>query len=260
MSLHSTIIHHATHTKRMDCPRCGGRATLSITKAGGEIKYNCYRAACGTRGVISYSRTTEEIKQATTKNQVLPKPFVIQPHIIQGLGNLHLTQWAKENNVLQAYENRLTNIYYDPKLDRLCFELRDLSEKVVGLVGRAVGIRKPKWWVYDGSRPNTPFKCGTGKTLVLVEDCASACSVARVEDVTGMALLGTEFHAGYVPFIRNYDEIIICLDDDAKRKAVNNLLKRLEVVSGKPVSIMFTTEDLKKLSLQNLESMVLYAK
>lgn len=251
---------NVNHKVRMDCPVCSGRGTLTITKEAGKVKYNCFKAACTVRGIIEHSRSLTEIRDGVCKVQpIKSKPFVAPDYLIHGFGNMEFTKWAKENHVIEAYESCKTDISYDPRLDRMVFQLRDLDKQVVGLVGRKL-IGKPKWFIYPNTAPYTPFKCGHGDILVLVEDCASACSVSRVEGYTGMALLGTDFHAGYVPYIRGYKEIIICLDNDAKRKAVNNLLKRMELLSGKPVRMLFSLEDLKKLSLQELKSLIYYVK
>lgn len=262
--LRQTILDNAMHKTRIDCPKCGGSLCLSITKQAGVIKYNCFKARCGVRGAIEQGRTKEEIKQGLTNptNHVIPKAkqFVLPDYIIQGPGTMEATNWARQNNVIQAYENKLINLTYDPRENRLLFELRDYQlPKIVGAVGRGMVGTKEKWKVYDNSQPHTPFKCGKGNILVIVEDCASACSVSRVKDCVGMALLGTNFHGGYVPYIRGYEQYIICLDNDAKVKAVNLLLKRMELLTNRPVHMMFTKEDLKKLDILELEEMIGHA-
>ena len=254
------ILANATeYKKRIDCPKCGGVLTLSITKEGGKVKYNCYRACCKVANVITVNRTKEEIY---TKVSNIPmekaRPFKVPDRLVQGFGTLEGTEWARENNVIQAYEDRLTDLAYDPRLDRLCFYLRDKDKNIVGMVGRYLGNAKSqlKWWIYPDSLKQTPFICGKGSTLILVEDAASACSVARVKDCVGMALLGTNFHGGYIKYLKGYSEYIICLDNDAKRKACNELYHRIKLLTGKPVAIMFTKEDPKRLPLGNLETMV----
>lgn len=245
---------------RVDCPKCGGSATFSITKLNGEIKYNCFRASCGCRGIIKVGRNAEEIREIIYRKDSVVRKFEVPGHLIQGFGSMEATQWARDNNVIQAYEKGFIDLMFDPREDRLVFRLKDLQGKTVGMVGRAIAMSRQKWLIYPNSMENTPFLCGiqgsNKKTLVIVEDCASACSVSRVLGCTGMALLGTNFHTGYIPYTKGYSEYIICLDDDAKRKAVQTLLQRIKFITGKPVKIMLTRKDLKLLPLQTLEKMI----
>src|SRR5210317_2383440 len=38
------------HTKRMDCPNCGGAKTFTVTNNMGSLVWNCYKASCGIKG------------------------------------------------------------------------------------------------------------------------------------------------------------------------------------------------------------------
>ena len=33
-------------TKRMDCPKCGGYKTFTVTNNMGSLVWNCYKASC----------------------------------------------------------------------------------------------------------------------------------------------------------------------------------------------------------------------
>ena len=37
-------------TVRMDCPKCGGQNTFTVTNQLGNLLYNCYKASCNSKG------------------------------------------------------------------------------------------------------------------------------------------------------------------------------------------------------------------
>ena len=88
-------------------------------------------------------------------------------------------------NSLEAYKQGYIKIRYAPSDNRVLFYTPD----DLGAVGRALDKRKPKWWSYGDTSKGV--EVGTGSHVVLVEDVPSACSVSRLDEYTGLALLGT---------------------------------------------------------------------
>lgn len=246
-----------TRSIRCDCPVCGHKHTFSANKEGGKIIYRCFSASCNLRGAKPLKRTKATMQIQLTKQPNKEKPYELPQHFVRGVGTQTAFKWLEQSNSLHTYKNGLYEVAYDPKQNRLVFLIKDKNGTVVGANGRAlVKGTKPKWYIYPSSHAEIPFVVGKGRTLVLVEDCASACAAARLSDITGMALLGTNFHSGYVSYLNGYDKIIVALDNDAKRKALKVLKCRLEFIVGKKVSIVFLDKDVKEMSLQELESVL----
>ena len=86
------------------------------------------------------------------------------------------------------------------------------------------------------------------KHCVVVEDAASACSVARLDGITGVALLSTNMSALQQQQILQYHTVTIVLDKDASRKAIKLASQLRSSATVSTISIRFTKEDLKYLS------------
>jgi len=115
------------------------------------------------------------------------------------------------------------------------------GNRVVDAVGRSLTDEKPKWWRYG--RSGFPFTCGVGHVGIVVEDCASACSVSS--NYTGIALLGTSLLDSYIPILRRYKKLYVALDKDATKKALDIVIKLQDVVTTK---MMILNQDLKDMS------------
>lgn len=200
---------------RFDCPACGGKKTLSITKSYGEYKYHCFRQSCNLRGIKNKNRTIEEIKNKPT--QVTPV-FEFKNHFQYGITNDKVNKTLQKYYALDAYLKRYIDIGYDPKEDRLLFFMK-LNDSISGAVGRALSSKvTPKSKIYAGSKG--VFSCGIGHTCVLVEDCLSACSLSRCERYTGISLNGTNITPDIEYCLTKYNRIGIALDKDATRKSI----------------------------------------
>ena len=108
--------------------------------------------------------------------------------------------------------------------------------------------KRPKWFRYARSRH--PFVCDAqtdSDKAVLVEDCFSACAVSQVH--TGIALMGTNLPNDYLTTLKNYSKIIIALDRDASKKAVE-LTKHIRLVV--PASLTFLEKDIKNMELNKI--------
>tara|TARA_R110000796_G_scaffold147085_1_gene263889 strand:+ start:3300 stop:3782 length:483 start_codon:yes stop_codon:yes gene_type:complete len=144
-------------------------------------------------------------------------------------------KYLDENGCLYAYSNSLIKIRYAPADNRCLF----LSENGEGAVGRTMGESIPKWMSYGDTNLLT---VGTSNHAVIVEDAPSACAVAATEMYTGVAILGTNLSTKQKHSLKQYKSITICLDNDAKKKAIN-LLRQLRGLV--PCTVRFITKDLK---------------
>lgn len=226
MNLIQRLIDQTTATSfRANCPYCGGNNSLSVNKIDGEYKYKCFKAHCTIAGNYHTGFTINEIKQKISK-VVEHKSFALPEHFVKGIANDLVYGYLRDNACLPAVLAGKAKIAYDPKENRAVFLIYNGIE-IKGAVGRALNSHvKPKSKIYQGSL-TYPFICGHADTLVVVEDCASACAVTRVPNVAGLALLGTYMKPEYVPVIAKYKNVIIALDSDANAKAltVNKLIK-----------------------------------
>lgn len=155
--------------------------------------------------------------------------------------------YLEQNASIDAYREGWIDIRYAPAEDRVLFYTPDR----IGAVGRSLSGAKPKWKAYGDT--SGILTVGKGRTMVLVEDAASACSVARLEGFQGGALLGTNLSPSQKTQLRGLDNVIIALDRDASRKALSMQAKIQGLV---PCSVRFLTDDLKHLSVPQIRSIL----
>ena len=149
--------------------------------------------------------------------------------------------YVRRVNAYEAYRNGLADIRYDLRSNRVVYLIRH-ENRVVDAAGRALNNNmKPKWWRYGKS--GHPFVCGSGRIGVLLEDCASACSVANI--ISGIALLGTSLLDSHIPTLRTYDRLVVALDKDATKKALD-LVRRLQAI--RPTSLVILDKDVKDMT------------
>ena len=152
--------------------------------------------------------------------------------------------YLRDNYCLDAVRSGYISVAHDTAQNRAVFYNKQ------GGVGRSLNGATPKWYKYKGSH-SSPLLVGKGKTLVIVEDIASACSVSRNPRYTGCALLGTNFLDSYIPYMDEYDKLVIALDPDARRHAFN--IKHLLTLVHNDVTIWFITDDLKYMDCTEYE-------
>ncbi len=234
-------------SSRHNCPICGGKDTLSVDKYDGEVRYICFKASCGTRGVSDYHVSSDQLKKRLTKIKESNGEYVLDPKFILGIGNEDCIRMLEKYHCLDAYKKQLFRCGYDPSQNRLVIFITDDNGAIVGAVGRILKGRKgmPKTFNYHIDQP---FICGDANndTLVLVEDVFSAISVTRIEGLSGMALLGTNLKTNYIPKIRSYATVIIALDADAKNKALA-IKKQLDFYH-RHVRVSFLEKDIKDIN------------
>lgn len=235
-------------SRRFNCPCCYGVNSLSVTNENGVVQWNCYRADCKNKGKKETISTPEELKNRLTKSNNEVTKFIPPDYWIYGIASGTCLTYLLKYNCLEAYKKQLFKLAYDPKQNRIIFLIQDNNE-IVGAVGRTLANGTPKSLNYHTS--NLPFVVGLGHIAVLVEDCASACSIARFPDFTGFAVLGTDIKESYLPLLNNYKEVWIALDKDARSKAIK--LKNLLDYYHKNVKIIHINQDFKDMNKQELE-------
>ena len=206
-------------TKRINCPFCGGKYTLTVTKRDGSLIWNCYKASCSASGGKRVGYGLDAIKnkfagKTTDKTGIRTYPI---PNVNAAVENHeHVLDYIQANNCTKALEDDAVKMSYDPEKDRVLFWMNNNQ----GAVGRALKTNiKPKWLSYGDT--TGILAVGNSDTAIVVEDAASACAVYATGVYTGVALLGTNVSPAQRIQLRHYKKLIICLDKDASKKAIS---------------------------------------
>lgn len=242
-------------SKRTDCPSCGGKNTFSVTNLGTVILYYCFRASCKFRGKKEISLTTDAVKETLNINQdkigipIILDTFLFIPELTY---STKIKEYLCTNNCWDAYREGRADIRYDPYEDRVVFMIYE-HDTPVSAIGRSLVNKLPKWKRYG--KISKPFMCAKdaevpSETLVIVEDCCSACAVSVSHD--SAALLGTYLQEQHIKEFLTYDKFIIALDKDASNLAFE-MQKKLQYY--KPTKILLLEEDLKTYSPDKIRSL-----
>ena len=154
--------------------------------------------------------------------------------------NPRAESYVKRANAYDAYLAGRVDIRYDFRMNRVVYLIKD-GRQVVDAAGRSLDNIKPKWWRYGKS--GNPFVCGASRVGIVLEDCASACSVSSF--LSGVALLGTNLQDSHLPYLRKYDRLLVALDKDATKKALD-LVRRLQAI--RPTSLVVLNKDVKDMT------------
>lgn len=230
--------------KTTTCPACGKRNKFTVDKYDGVLVWNCYSASCPVKGSFRGSREMDALKNyiggsPTQRHRRINK----MPEVTTSVENHHpALKYLEAVNSFEAYKRGYIKIRYAPNDNRVLFYTPD----DLGAVGRALDKRKPKWWSYGDTSKGVAV--GTGSHAVLVEDVPSACSVSRLNEYTGYALLGTNVTVPIKKTLSNYNLITIVLDKDASSKAIF-VSRQCSNISY----VRFTAKDLKMLNVEQIK-------
>ena len=226
---------------RLDCPVCSRKNTFSVTEKNGQRLYNCFHVDCRTRGRTDLRLTKDNAHEsflprrvkAVDQSLVFEEPDTFVPIS----RSEEAISYIKSVHALNSFREGRVDLRFDFKRNRVVYLIFD-GHRIVDAVGRNLTNEKPKWWRYGKS--GYPFVCGDGHVGIIVEDCASACSVSN--NFTGIALLGTSLLDSYIPILRKYKRLYVALDKDATKKALEIVIKLQDVVTTK---MMILNQDLK---------------
>ena len=209
---------------------------------GSYILYNCYHADCSLSGKIQEGVSKSSFK--TSKDPVAKEEFNVNNHFFVDVNrDERAIKYLKSTNSLDAYLEKRATVVYDLKQDRVTF-LISRDKQVVDACGRKLGKYGSKWHRYGSTK--LPFVVQgkqNPKTVVVVEDCSSACAVSCI--YSGVALLGTHLTDQSLECIKEFDSAIVCLDKDASTKSIKIAQ---QIKPYMPVKIKILETDLKNLS------------
>jgi len=200
-------------TKRMNCPKCNGYKTFTVTNNMGSLIWNCYKASCGTKGGTRVQLTTEDIRASLhDAEKFADEKFELPPYVVNHTDSVYVKRFCDTWGL--TFDTH--GLMYDVKEDRVVFPVLH-NGRVVDAAGRSVLKRLPKWKRYGKS--TLPYSFGHGKVAVVVEDCVSAAVVGD-DAFVGVAVLGTSLSEGHKRYLSQFSSAIIALDPDALPKTL----------------------------------------
>jgi DNA primase len=233
---------------RSDCPVCGKKNTFSVTDDGLQRLWYCFHADCNVSGRTGITLTKEHasraLKRGTQTKPSAPRTsntYEIPDTFVSLSRNLNAELYVKRVQAYDAYLAGRADIRYDFKRNRAVFLVKN-GNKVVDATGRCLDDRNPKWYRYGASK--YPFLCGDSATVIVCEDCASACSVSSV--ATGVALLGTNLLPEHIETLQKFQTVYVALDKDATDKAIDMVRTLSPYVSTKLMVLKHDLKNMKK--------------
>ena len=201
------------HTKRMNCPNCGGYKTFTVTNNMGNILWNCYKASCSVKGTNRVHLSVDDIRSGFTgAEEYAADTFEMPSYVVSRSGGTHMDRWCAEWG-LDAQD---LGLMYDVKDSRVVFPVMH-EGVIVDATGRSLGKRLPKWKRYGKS--GLPYTHGCGNVAVVVEDCVSA-AVVGCGFLVGVAVLGTSLAETHKRYLSQFSTAVVALDPDAMPKTL----------------------------------------
>lgn len=237
-------------SRRIDCPFCGGKKTFTISNIEGSRVWNCYKLSCNASGKQGGRRSLSSVSRylgSQGTSEASPGPSLRLPDTLSRVDHHpSVLEWLSEHHCIEAYRSKRADIRYDPMRDRVLFIEGDMG------VGRTMKpLAKPKWLSYGDTSGG--YCVGSGKTVVVVEDAASACAVSSVEGYVGFALLGTSLLPAHKNRLAVYDSAVLALDEDASIKALVMVRKMDGFI---PTKLLLLEQDLKYLSAEEIRKLL----
>lgn len=225
-------------SKTIDCPFCYGKKKFSITNKEGTVLWNCYKASCNAQGAYKKGMSLDAIRtRANSPTGVARKKTKdIPPIVSHPKHHPTVMKYLDENGCTDAFNQGLVKVTYAPADNRCLFMMND----GLGAVGRSLSGAIPKWMSYGDT--TDILTVGDSDHGVIVEDAPSACAVGVLKDYTGIAILGTSLSTKQKQSLKHYKRLTICLDNDAKKKAML-LLRQLQGLVN--CTVKFISKDLK---------------
>jgi len=238
------------YSVRQKCPICHRQNTFGASNDMGVLKWQCFSASCGTRGITEGNLTANDIRSLMNREDVPVEPIPIEfPMSVTRT----LPDCAREWLAYWGIPYSPNKHYWDIKDSRVVFPIKK-GHVLYDATGRTLNkVVTPKWKRYGGS--GLPFVVGEGNVAVVVEDAISA-SVCASEGYVGVALLGTNLMESHALSLLKYDKVIVALDPDASMKSLAHV-KELRRHIRKAVALKLD-DDIKyrlEVDLDKLRSM-----
>lgn len=222
------------------------------------LKFNCFRALCKAGGSDKQGMSINDIKESLRRSagNETKEEFneLSHPEFKDILEYPYALEWLLSANCEAALKKDSNRFKFDVRRSRAVFLNYDGRFFDVA-IGRSLDGTKPKWYKYDGLSGFFVMSLqAPPENVFVVEDCASACSIARVG--LGLALCGTSYDIGRlyerIRRINGAKRIWVALDKDARRTSMQ-LQKDLQGICSIEVKILNLSDDAKYLTLEQLQ-------
>lgn len=233
--------------KRVDCPGCSGKNTLSMSSMPGNLLWNCFRASCVIKGDSRGNLSPEAIRKILAfreEQDAHLEPWEPPAHLLPIYVSPAAVAYVKDVHSYIVYQEGLVDIKWDPQKNRVVF-IQKYNGYIYNAHGRALNsATEPKWLRYNDNAPALPFIVNRGSRLgVIVEDPPSACAVAAA-GVGGIALCGTNFMDEFISVLsENFGKLIVAMDFDASDKSIA-IQRKLNYLI--PSTVQLIKNDLKE--------------
>jgi hypothetical protein len=216
------------------CPACKGGASqegsLSITRRGGLLLYNCHRATCPFHGAVTIAGAAGAGDSSEGAERKARGNYVRTYEINEATLKFLAIKYGISSENFRAAGLRWSGDGDGPLTRRVCFPIYGPDSKQRGTSYRSYE---------DGVVPKAIIQLHTedavcqswykwrkfSDTLVIVEDPVSAIKLAP--HVHSLSLMGVHISDEKMDEIKaqKYQQIILSLDNDATREAIKLQLK-----------------------------------
>lgn len=217
------------------CPACkggtSGEGSLSITRRGGLLLYNCHRASCPFHGAVTLTGRSGSTASGQGAVSKASRSYVPTYEINQATLKFLATKYGVTTENLKAAGLRWSGDGDGYLTRRVCFPIYDPDSKQRGTSYRSYEDGVAAKAVIE-LKEGDDVVCQswyrwklTSDVLVIVEDQMSAIKLAP--HVHSLALLGTHISDAKAEEIAKlkYKKVILSLDNDATGEAIKLVLK-----------------------------------
>lgn len=233
------------------CPACNGgqsgESSLSVSRIGDSLRWNCHRSSCAFRGVSDLSSA---YGGSSTGNQTSkPASYIPTTPIDTATAKFLATAFGLTREVVDFAGLRWTGEDGGHYARRIAFPIYGPDTRQRGQSYRSFEGAKPKAIIKLRSEDDIAacwYKYRrASKTLVIVEDQLSALRMCP--HVHSLALLGTNLNESKVEEIKveKFEHVILSLDNDATKEAIKLQLKWREAL---PMCVHGLHKDIKNMN------------
>ena len=252
---YASVLSDGDTANSLVCPCCNGGSShdrsFCVTKEDSLIKYICFRASCGYRGILGDNPNNP--REAPKKRSVMPYRRRTQDlsdtdkNILLGKFEICPSEWRWGIDDCRVIM---------PITDHRGYVIGHVARNYEELSGMYSKAKSIAYWE-DANYAKLHFCTYTNADwLYLVEDIVSAEKVGEFVDCA--ALLGTNLSDELVAHIISlgYKKVVLWLDDDAFMKACK-LSDRYGLAFPQGVSVVHTTSDPKDMPFEEIEEIVI---
>jgi DNA primase len=247
------------HSRRVNCWKCGGKKTASISNLGKYYAVNCFKCKEVETQAPPPMTPQERIALHRAQEAFVADPPTIPDDFTTDIPIAGLL-WLSKGG-LHVDDIKHHGFGWSDRMQRVIMPVHNVTGSLVAVQARRVdpnGVG-PKYLgqVWDGPRPVFIANSKPDRdVLVLTEDILSACRVGKV--CTAWSLLGTNLMHAVINQIAEsqYTDIAIWMDpDEAGVNARRKMLRQLGAV-GIEARAILSDVDPKHHTLEEMKDLI----